>query len=86
MEEQEKIFLSEMIGNLNEFTNTEKQLLFDLMNASVLPELTVKETAFSSKERANEVMDKLNQLAASDGEIEATEKILIDKIMQLIKS
>jgi len=31
-------------------------------------------------------MDKLNQLAASDGEIEATEKILIDKIMQLIKS
>lgn len=86
IEEAEKLFLSDMIGNLNEFTNTEKHLLFDLMNASVLPELTVKETAFSSKERANEVMDKLNQLAASDGEIEATEKILIDKITQLIKS
>jgi tellurite resistance protein len=86
IEEAEKLFLSDMIGNLNEFTNTEKQLLFDLMNTSVLPELTVKETTFSSKERANEVMDKLNQLAASDGEIEATEKILIDKITQLIKS
>lgn len=86
MEEQEKIFLSEMIGNLNEFTNTEKQLLFDLLNASALPELTVKETAFSSKERAKEVMDKLNQLAASDGEVEAAEKILIDKITQLIKA
>ncbi|ENI5462039.1 TerB family tellurite resistance protein [Flavobacterium psychrophilum] len=86
IEEQEKIFLSEMIGHLNEFTNTEKQLLFDLMNASVLPELTGKETTFSSKERANEVMDKLNQLAASDGEVEAVEKMLIEKIMQLIKS
>lgn len=86
MEEQEKIFLSEMIGHLNEFTNTEKQLLFDLMNAAVLPELTIKETAFSSKERATEVMDKLNQLAASDGEIEESEKVLIDKIMQLINS
>jgi len=86
IEEQEKLFLSEMIGHLNEFTNTEKQLLFDLMNASVLPELTVKETAFSSKERANEVLEKLNQLAVSDGEIEATEKLLIDKITQLIKS
>ncbi|TDD99756.1 TerB family tellurite resistance protein [Flavobacterium cellulosilyticum] len=86
IDEAEKLFLSDMIGNLNEFTNTEKHLLFDLMNASVLPELTVKETAFSSKERANEVMDNLNQLAASDGEIEATEKILIDKITQLIKS
>jgi tellurite resistance protein len=86
MEEQEKIFLSEMIGHLNEFTNTEKQFLFDLMNTSVLPELTSKETTFSSKERANEVMDKLNQLAASDGEVEASEKILIAKITELIKS
>jgi tellurite resistance protein len=85
IEEAEKLFLSDMIGNLNEFTNTEKHLLFDLMNASVLPELTVKETAFSSKERANEVIDNLNHLAASDGEIEATEKILIDKITRLIK-
>lgn len=84
IEEQEKIFLSEMIGHLNDFTNTEKQFLFDLMNATVLPELTSKETTFSSKERANEVMEKLNQLAASDGEVEASEKELINKIMELI--
>lgn len=86
IEEQEKIFLSDMIGNLNEFTNTEKQLLFDLMNASVLPELTIKETTFSSKERANEVIEKLNQLALSDGEIEESERVLSKKIIQLINN
>lgn len=86
MEEQEKIFLSEMIGNLNEFTNTEKQLLFDLMNATVLPELTIKETSFSTKERANEVIEKLNQLALSDGKIEESERMLSEKIIRLINN
>ena len=86
IEEAEKLFLSDMIGNLNEFTNTEKQLLFDLMNASVLPELTIKETTFSSKERANEVIEKLNQLALSDGEIEESERVLSKKIIQLINN
>ena len=86
MEEQEKIYLSEMIGHLNEFTNNEKQLLFDLMNAAVLPKLTIKETTFSTKERANEVIEKLNQLAFSDGDVEESERLLIDKIIQLINS
>lgn len=86
IEEQEKIYLSEMIGNLDDFTNNEKQLLFDLMNTTVLPELTIKETAFSTKERANEVIEKLNQLALSDGEVEESERLLTDKIIQLINS
>ena len=86
IEEQEKLFLSETIGNLSEFTNTEKQLLFDLMNSVSLPELTDKETTFSSKERTVEVVTKLNELASSDGKVEDSEKNLINKIMQLIKS
>ena len=56
------------------------------MNASVLPELTIKETTFSSKERANEVIEKLNQLALSDGEIEESERVLSKKIIQLINN
>lgn len=75
-----------MIGGLDDFTNNEKQLLFDLMNTNVLTELTVKETTFSSKERRDEVLSKLNQLAESDGEIKTEEMILIDKIKQLIKT
>ncbi|MGZ9676416.1 TerB family tellurite resistance protein [Flavobacterium sp. GNP001] len=86
IEEQEKVLLSEMIGNLNEFTNTEKQLLFDLMNATVLPDLTAKETTFSTRERADEVIQKLNQLAISDGEIEESERMLIEKIIRLVKN
>lgn len=84
IEEGEKAYLSEVISGLDDFTNTEKQKLFDLVTAKVLPELTKSDTTFSSKERANEVLEKLAQLAAADGELEDVERNFIEKVRRLI--
>ncbi len=84
IEDDEKIFLSDMIGNLDDFTNSEKQKLFDIMNSSVLPELTKLDVTFSTKERESEVITKLNNLANADGEMEQAEKDLIDKIKSMM--
>ena len=84
IEDQEKISLSEAIGHLEEFTNSEKQNLFDLMNGPTLPELTKNDTTFSSKERSNEVIEKLTNLALTDGEIQAAEKEFIDRVKNMI--
>ncbi len=80
IEEQEKVYLSDMIGSLDDFTNGEKQKLFDLMNASSLPEITKSDVTFSSGERGQEVIAKLTELANADGEMEAAERALIDRI------
>lgn len=84
IEDQEKIQLSKMIGNLEDFTNVEKQKLFDIMNAQTLPELTKEDVKFSTKERSDEVIKNLTDLASADGEIEATEKALIDRIKSMM--
>ena len=84
IEDQEKISLSEAIGHLEEFTNSEKQNLFDLMNGPTLPELTKNDTTFSSKERSNEVIEKLTNLALADGEIQAAEKEFIERVKNMI--
>jgi uncharacterized tellurite resistance protein B-like protein len=84
IEDQEKIALSKSIGNLEDFTNVEKQKLFDVMNAPSLPELTKEDVQFSSKERADEVIKNLTELARADGEIEAVENALIDRIKSLM--
>jgi uncharacterized tellurite resistance protein B-like protein len=54
------------------------------MNAATLPPLTKNDTTFSSKERANEVLEKLTKLAMADGELEGAEKEFIDKVKSLI--
>lgn len=84
IEDQEKVYLSEMIGSLDDFTNSEKQKLFDIMNSATLPELTKADVTFSSKERGQEVVSKLTELANADGEMEAAEKALIDKIKSMM--
>lgn len=84
IEEHEKIFLSEKIGNLDEFTNSEKQKLFDLMNAATLPDLLKADVTFSSKERGQEVIDKLTELASADGQMDVLESTLINKIKSLM--
>lgn len=84
IEEKEKEYLSEEISNLKEFKNSEKKELFDLMNAEVLPELTSEDVQFSDEEKAKETIEKLTQLALSDGEFEANEKQLIENIKTLI--
>lgn len=84
IEDEEKLSLSNEIGTLEDFTNSEKQKLFDLMNAKTLPQLTKDDVIFSSKERANEVLEKLTKLAMADGELEGEEKEFIDKVKSLI--
>ena len=84
IEDEEKVYLSDAIGHLEEFTNSEKQKLFDLMNSASLPSLTKEDTIFSSKERANEVMEKLTKLAMADGELEGAEKEFIDRVKSMI--
>ncbi len=85
IEEDEKITLSEVISSLEDFTAGEKQEIFNLMNSSSIPELTVKQTTFSSKDRAMEVIANLEKLASVDGEVEGKEKELIDKIRLMLK-
>ncbi len=84
IEEQEKIYLSEMIGSLDDFTNSEKQKLFDVMNSSTLPELTKVDVTFSSKERGQDVINKLIEIANADGEMEQAEQELIAKIKDMM--
>lgn len=85
IEEDEKVTLSEVISTLDDFTAGEKQEIFNLMNSSSMPELTVKQTTFSSKDRAMEVIANLEKLASADGEVEGKEKELIEKIKTMLK-
>lgn len=84
IEDEEKVYLSEMISSLDDFTNSEKQKLFDIMNSVTLPELTKVDVTFSSNERGQEVLSKLIKLAIADGEINDAEKALIDKIKKMM--
>jgi len=84
IEEDEKIFLSEELSEVKNFTNSEKKELFDLMNNPQLPELTINDIKFTSKKKALKIIDKLEKLAKADGEYGKEEKDLINKIKQLI--
>lgn len=83
IEEEEKLFLSEHINSIDEFTSSEKTEFFDLMNSPKLPDLTKEDVTFSSEEKFQEVVDTLMKLASSDGNIEESEKDLIDRIKSL---
>ncbi len=83
--DKEKLSLSEIIIGLNKFTNTEKQRLFDLMNAAALPELSKADVTFSSPAREQEVLNKLRKLASADGEmIDGKEKSLIENVEKMM--
>ena len=84
IEEEEKLVILNTIKEMKELTNSEKSKFFKLMDTDNLPELTVKDLKFSSKEVANEVISKLENLAISDGELEGIEKEFITKIKTLI--
>ncbi|MEI8048746.1 MAG: TerB family tellurite resistance protein [Bacteroidota bacterium] len=85
IEEEEKVTLSEVISSLADFTAGEKQEIFNLMNTIILPELTVKQTTFSDKDRAMEVIANLEKMASADGIIAGKEKELIEKIQSMLK-
>ncbi len=83
IEEEEKVFLADNINSIDEFTSTEKNDFFTLMNNPTLPELTKEDVTFSSDEKLNEIIDTLTSLAGSDGSIEPSEQELINKIRSL---
>lgn len=85
IEDEEKEFLADQISHLDDFTNSEKKGFFNLMNSVDLPELTIKDLNFTNEQKATEIIEKLVQLANSDGEYELAEKKLIEKIKNLIK-
>lgn len=82
--EQEKIKLSQMISNLKDFTNSEKQSLYNVLNTYPLPELKKTDVQFSSAQRGQEVLNKLISLAGSDGETAEAEKAFIEKVKGLM--
>lgn len=85
IEEEEKVYISNQIQNLQEFTNSEKKEFFSLMDLQNLPELTEKDIVFSNREVADEVLNKLEELAKSDGEVEDSEIAFINKVRSLVK-
>ncbi|MDC9724021.1 MAG: hypothetical protein PSN34_14790 [Urechidicola sp.] len=84
IEEEEKTFLASEISNLEDFTNSEKNIFFDLMNAEVLPELTKEDVTFNDTKRGKEVIVMLEKMALADGEFEPSEKELIEKLKTLL--
>lgn len=82
--DEEKSFIADYIGDLDSFTNAEKQQFFDLMNIRVLPELTEKDVEFSSEDKNKEVLANLKDLAKTDGDFAAKEKVLIEQIKDLM--
>lgn len=85
IQESEKEFLAKEISNLKDFTNKEKQELFDLMNSDSPPLLTNDDVTFSSTEKGLSTLKKIKQLAQSDGNIDQSEQELIDRIEALMK-
>jgi len=84
IDDQEKIFLSDLIGGLKDFTNSEKQNLFDLIDAASLPQLILSDVTFSRTERSQEVLKNLKKLAAADGETSIKEEELINEIKDMM--
>lgn len=84
IEEEEKIYLSELIQNLEDFTNNEKKELFQLMDSKSLPALTPKELKFSDTSTAKLAIEKLENMALVDGDFEQSEKDFINLIKSMI--
>ncbi|EAY25307.1 hypothetical protein [Microscilla marina] len=83
--EEEKKYVADYIGDLDAFTNAERQQFFDLMNVRILPELTEKEVEFSSEEKSKEVLINLKTLAKTDGNFASKEEMLINKIKKMME-
>ena len=82
--DDEKVYLADQIQGLTEFTNSEKKDFFDLMDLIELPQLTNADLKFTSKDNANTVITKLEELAKSDGEMEEEERQLINSVKALL--
>ena len=83
IEDAEKEFLAQNINSISEFTSDEKEVFFNLMNNPNLPSLEKNDVTFSSDDKFNEVIVKLETLAKSDGMLEKSEEELLAKIKSL---
>jgi hypothetical protein len=83
IEEEEKLFLSSQISNLNEFTKAEKIDFFTLIDSKSLPPLTKNDVVFYFEEKYNETLQKLDSLSQKDGESHVSEIELINNIKTL---
>lgn len=82
--EIEKEIISKTIGDLEDFTNSEKKNLFDLINLKVVPELTKDDVDFSEHADKDGILKDLINIALADGNMDASEKLLIDVIKQMM--
>jgi hypothetical protein len=85
IEEREKEIIEARIQGMDKFTKTEQRYIFQLMDIEKLPVLDAKYTIFSSDQVEWNVKSHLIKLIAeSDGEYESSEKIVFDKISNMI--
>jgi hypothetical protein len=86
IQDVEKQYISEKIGSMEGFTNSEKKELFELLNIKSVPELTSDDVAFSENANIEQIMKDIVNVALADGVMDIREKEIIDKIRWFIKS
>ena len=77
--EEKKLFTQKMVETKS-LTNAQKLVLFELLNASTILPVTQEEVKFSSAERFEECIGKLNMYAEADGDASQSELDLITEI------
>lgn len=82
--EGEKEALSELVGGLDDFTSTEKQRFYDMMDAGKLPPISEDEVRFSDEETKIRVLQNLEKISKADGEVAVQEDRLLDKIKRMV--
>jgi len=85
VQETEKEIISNKIGNLEDFTNSEKRELFELLNIKSVPEISKDDVHFSSNANKEEIIKNLVNIAIVDGNMNLAESALIDKIKEMMK-
>ncbi len=80
MDQAEKIYISNEIGELSCFSYKEKMELFELLNMKELPVLTADNIHFFSDEYRISTIQKLEKIAISDGDVDYRETAIIDLV------
>ena len=84
IQDSEKQIISEKIGSLNVFTNSEKKELFNMIKIKLVPDLTKNDVKFSSSADTELILKNLINVALVDGAMDIKEKEFIDKIKMFI--
>ena len=84
--DEEKLVLANTITGLTEYTATEKSKLFGLMSSKSLPELIDNDFVISTKERADVVFKRLDEMALEDSRLEKPEVVMVREFKEKINS